>query len=159
MKNVLASFIQWRDQAFGSKHLKEDVGLETLAEIREIVLKDLCKNKELQSEVFQQNSEAFKSLMSQLLKLDVNDLPEPDEIAGSLDEMVQSASESLLSKIESDDYTKNITDMSFSRWRTTNQGIKVFLDNWAEISVLTVAVKKATKASCLCIRLRATSWV
>jgi len=129
------------------KHLKEDVGLETLAEIREIVLKDLCTNTELQNEVFEQNSEAFKSLMSQLLNLDVDKLPEPNEMAGCLDEMIQSASEPLLSKIESDNYTKNITDMTFSRWRTTNQGIKVFLDNWAEIYILAIAVKKATKAS------------
>ncbi|EJK72457.1 hypothetical protein THAOC_06013 [Thalassiosira oceanica] len=63
------------------------------------------------NEVFEQNSEAFKSLMSQLLNLDVDKLPEPNEMAGCLDEMIQSASEPLLSKIESDNYTKNITSI------------------------------------------------
>lgn len=129
------------------KHLKEDLGLETVADIREIVLKNLCENEELQNEVFEQNSEAFKSLMSQLLKVDVDKLPEPNEIAGSLDELLQGASEPILSKIESEDFTKNITDMTFSRWRTTNEGIKVFLNNWTEIYALAIAVKSATKAT------------
>ena len=117
-----------------------------MAEIRQIVLTNLLTDKKLQNEVRKNNHEAFDKLVDQLLNKVV---PDPSQIALDLEELAKSLSEGgdVLSNIESTDYTKNVLDMTFSRWNTTNQGIRVFLENWIEIYILAVAVKQSNKCA------------
>ena len=117
-----------------------------MAEIRQIVLTNLLTDKKLQNEVRKNNHEAFDKLVDQLLKKDV---PDPAQVALDLEELAKSLAEGgdVLSNIESTDYTKNVLDMTFSRWNTTNQGIRVFLENWIEIYILAVAVKQSNKCA------------
>ena len=120
--------------------------MATSCQARQIVLTNLLTDNKLQNEVRKNNHEAFDKLVDQLLNKVV---PDPSQIALDLEELAKSLSEGgdVLSNIESTDYTKNVLDMTFSRWNTTNQGICVFLENWIEIYILAVVVKQSNKCA------------
>ena len=125
------------------KALKEDVGLETMTEIRKIVLENFLKSEKLQDEVKTNNPRAFDKLVDQLFNKNV---PDPSEISSHLEELAADM-DAALSNIESADYFKNVKDSVFSRWNTTNEGIEVFLNSNVEVYLLAVAVKQSCKCA------------
>mmetsp|Transcript_31076 Transcript_31076/g.74102 ORF Transcript_31076/g.74102 Transcript_31076/m.74102 type:complete len:1200 (+) Transcript_31076:150-3749(+) len=121
------------------KKLKEDVGRVGLDRIRLNLLKFLGKNDRLQVELANSNHKALERLLEKISK----DMPNPDGVnATDLLESLNSISEAPLT-----DFTKNVKDMTFSRWATTNQGIKIVIECWVEIYCLALAVKQSEKSN------------